>query len=176
MRAELAILPTVSPKGTSVRASLPPSPARQASSVLGSLAPHFSTWSHRRRTPYGRVERALGHVPRACGLCPLLSPSGPFSGVATKAEGLGRGHSSKRFVQEDSDLWVPPTASSVLSACWERTDDVREPFFLSQGRMTAYCHLWAMLCLGPCECSQLTVASPTSPSSGPMGSPTYSTD
>lgn len=141
---KLAILPTVSPKGTSVKASLSPSPVRQASFVLGFLVPHFSTWSHRRRTT-GRVERTLGHVPSACWPCPLLSPSGPFSEAATKAEALGTGHSSKRLVQEDSDLYIPPIASSVFSPCWERMDAFRGPFFLSRARMTASCHLWAML-------------------------------
>lgn len=51
MGDKLAILPTVSPKGTAVKASLSLSPVRQASFVLGFPVPHFSTWSHRRRTP-----------------------------------------------------------------------------------------------------------------------------
>lgn len=48
---KLAILHTVSPKGTSVKASLSPSPVRQAPFVLGFLEPHFSAWSHGKRTP-----------------------------------------------------------------------------------------------------------------------------
>lgn len=43
--------PLCLPKGTSVKASLSLSPVRQASFVLGFPVPHFSTWSHRRRTP-----------------------------------------------------------------------------------------------------------------------------
>lgn len=71
---KLAILPTVSPKGTSVKASLSPSPVRQASFVLGFLVPHFSTWSHRRRTHYWKGEEN----PWSCAQCLLAVPT-PFS-------------------------------------------------------------------------------------------------
>lgn len=122
---KLAILRTVSPKGTSVKASLSPSPVRQAPFVLGFLEPHFSAWSHRERTPQWKG----GENPCVCGrcwLCPLLPPSGSSEeGLDQRATVLG--NPCKRVHIYRVHL------SSVFSACWERTDALSGPSFSPRG-------------------------------------------
>lgn len=101
------------------------------------------------------------------GMCPvcLLAAPTPFSirARSTKAEGLGRGHRSKKPVQEDSDLQVPSMHHRALVHSGKELMPLECPSFAPRGGEWLLTALSGPCCLGSCECSGLIVTSPTSP-------------